>query len=144
MISSCKIQVAVDFFTLDARPEQMPEPNESTNSNIALLVCNVLKGRLPDARISGAALFLRIGAAEIARKFRRSDDTWKNCTELTEGVIHTIEVLVREGLSASRIAEVLKRPEALINKVMAHCLDSMWTCHSTLAFLWIPQAFQMD
>lgn len=123
--SACKVHLKVELATLIAEPACLPKPEAAESGNVAVLVCKVFRGRLPEAKVEGAVLCVRVGNAAnagIERNFLKTDETWKSFVDLTEAVVNTIEVLVREGFSASRIAEVLKQPEPLINKVMAHCL----------------------
>ena len=65
------------------------EPKEDMKDcigNVAVLVCNVLKGRLPEARIAGATVCVRAGIAEVARLCQKSDETWKSFVDLTEAL----------------------------------------------------------
>merc|ERR1719162_668139 len=47
--SACKVQLSFQLFSLNAYPGQVPTASPTLTGNVALLVCNVLKGRIPDA-----------------------------------------------------------------------------------------------
>lgn len=118
-------------FTLVADAAHLPTKIEdgtatakaSDSNNVGLLICKCHKGRLPSGSIVGAKLCVRVGSNEASEKVIESDFSWHNFYDLTESTVNTIGVLVREGYTTAKIAEILKLPEALVSKVMAHCLN---------------------
>jgi len=91
----------------------------------AVLVCTIIKGRVPPDHVQGSMLGLAVypgGDEANPRRILPSDITWQATLGLDDNAISTIRTLAREGLSSEKIAVVLNMPEALVSKVMAHSL----------------------
>jgi len=85
----------------------------------ALLVGALVKGRLPADSIAGSSLLMRVAGRQDARPCTHRDDSWRQYVDLSDKLARTIEVLVREGFSPAKIAEILKVEEPLVMKAMA-------------------------
>lgn len=127
-----RILLSVELKELIADASRLPKAEEkhgpqrsekATEDHAALLICNVMKARVPQDRVHDCKMCVRVGDVEVERKCTPADETWKSFVDLTrDSTVNAIEVLVREGFTSERIAHVLKKPEPLVNKVMAHCL----------------------
>jgi len=89
----------------------------------ALLVCKVVKGRIPPGKVQGSTLHVSSASAEDERKLCAVDDAWLAQVGIDESKVSTIGVLTREGFDAEKIARVLKMERSVVHKVMAHCLS---------------------
>lgn len=133
-----RVHLNFEMFTLVADPSHLPSQVVGAKSkigatiaplvptkrkNVGLLICKCHKGKMPSAQILGAKLCIRAGFAETMEKVTKSDFSWQDFGELHEGTVNTIRILVKEGYPALKIRDIFKLPEALVNKVIAHCLD---------------------
>jgi len=123
------------------QPDQDAAHQKSADDNVptALLICNVMKARVPPDRVQGTSICVRVGDMEVERKGSLADETWKTFKEVTrDSLVSAIEVLVREGFSSAKIAEALDKEEPLVEKVAAHCLGYNISCAQHMCVLVRP------
>merc|ERR1719291_1361568 len=91
--------------------------------HVALLVCTVMKGRLPPpgppARLADFAMRASLGSDACSAPFAPRDEAWREAVSVPESTAAAVQALFEEGFALGRIASMLRLDEALVAKVNA-------------------------